>query len=54
MVAAGITPRIGGVHATTSSTPATFAVTIVMCADAVSGKRPPGMYAPDRSIGTCR
>jgi hypothetical protein len=36
-VAAGISPRIGGVHATTRGTPAAFAVTIVMCADAVRG-----------------
>ncbi len=36
-VAAGITPRIGGVHAVTRSTPATLAVTTVMCAEAVSG-----------------
>ncbi len=36
-VAAGISPRIGGVHATTRSTPATFAVRIVMWAEAVSG-----------------
>ena len=42
-VAAGISPRIGGVQATTRGTPATFAVMIVMCADAVSGYLPPGM-----------
>ena len=37
MVAPGISPRMGGVQAVTRSTPATFAVTTVMCADAVSG-----------------
>ena len=37
MVAPGISPRIGGVQAVTRSTPATFAVTTVMWADAVSG-----------------
>ena len=42
-VAAGISPLIGGVQAATRPTPATFAVTIVMCAEAVSGNRPPGM-----------
>jgi hypothetical protein len=36
-VAAGISPRIGGVQAATRGTPATLAVTIVMCAEAVSG-----------------
>ena len=36
-VAAGISPRIGGVQAVTRSTPATLAVTTVMCADATSG-----------------
>ena len=36
-VAAGISPRIGGVQAATRATPATFAVTIVMWAEAVSG-----------------
>ena len=42
-VAAGISPLIGGVQATTRGTPATLAVMIVMCADAVSGYLPPGM-----------
>jgi hypothetical protein len=37
MVAAGISPRIGGVQATTRPTPATLAVSTVMWADAVSG-----------------
>ena len=54
MVAAGTTPRIGGVQAAIRSTPATFAVTMVMCADAVSGYRPPGMYAPDDATGMFR
>ena len=36
-VAAGISPRIGGVHARTLATPATFAVTTVMWAEATSG-----------------
>jgi len=36
-VAEGISPLIGGVQATTRSTPAAFAVSTVMCADAVSG-----------------
>ena len=36
-VAAGISPRIGGVQAVTRSTPATLAVTTVMCAEATSG-----------------
>jgi hypothetical protein len=53
-VAAGTCPRIGGVHAATRSTPATFAVTIVMCADATSGYRPPGMYAPAADTGMLR
>ena len=36
-VAAGISPRIGGVHVVTRPTPATLAVTTVMWAEAVSG-----------------
>ena len=39
-VAAGISPRIGGVQATTRGTPATLAVTMVMWAEAVSGYLP--------------
>lgn len=36
-VAAGISPWMGGVQATTRGTPATLAVTMVMWAEAVSG-----------------
>ena len=36
-VASGTRPSSGGVHAATRSTPATFAVTMLMCADATIG-----------------
>ena len=37
MVASGTRPSSGGVQAATRSTPATFAVTMLMCAEATIG-----------------
>ena len=41
------------VHAATRGTPATFAVSTLMCADATIGYRPPGTYAPTADTGMC-